>query len=193
MRTTLLTIIISTIFSWIPAHSSCYNIHKLLEVTSLYGRTIDFNKEIIFEKGRIQVFKDFVLVKGIDSGILEKIEKGNLLLDLKNLLKIDTLDISYNRQKGVPIKELAALNDSVSIPNTIYFYAEYELEFIVFAEVVFNEDIWKNGEILNNYKELELNGFEISNINTWVGLYTFRCDEKGELHHIRTDTYATYH
>ena len=48
-------------------------------------------------------------------------------------------------------------------------------------------------QTVSKVEDAEYFGFDISGLYAWVALYTFKCDGKGELNYVRTDTYATFH
>ena len=172
--------------------SSCYNIHKMIEVSDLYQSTLSFNKNILVEEENMIVCNDFILIKDEDKSILRKIENSRTLSELKDLIGLDTLENIYKRQKGVHINELISMNLKMPLPSTFYFYATYN-EFTIFAEVYFIEQTWDSGKILNEFIDKELYGFEMSQIYAKVNLFTFKCDENGELHFVKRNTYATFH
>ena len=186
----IIVILVAFIMTALSVSGQCFNIHKMIEASGLYRSKLDFSKEVVLKKGDIHVFKDFVLINDADMGILKKIEKGQTLSKLKELIELDTLELMYSRQKGVPIKELIELKDSIRLPSTFFFYTFYNLDYIIFAEINFRD--WNDGDLLEAYEDFEAYGFEISALPARVNIYTFKCGELGELIHIRTDDYGTY-
>lgn len=164
----------------------------MIEVSDLYRTTLDFNKEIVFEKDDVIICEDFVLMNVFDSGILKEIERGNSLSDLKNTIGLDTLDYMHDRLKGIPIIDLLMMTSDMSLPSTFFLHTFYN-EFTIFAEVRFIESTWNEGKILKELVDSDWYGFSISYVHAKVNLFTFKCDEKGQMKYIRKDTYATFH
>lgn len=187
-----IVILIVFIMTALSASGQCFNIHKMIEASGLYRSKLDFSKEVVLKKGDIHVYKDFVLIAEMDNAIIRKISKGQNLSDLKELLEIDILDYYYTEENGIPYSEIRSLRDSISLPNTFFFYAFYGQEYIIFSEINFRSIEWENDEFWEEISKFDLKGFEISDFPARVRFYTFKCGELGELIHIRTDQYATF-
>lgn len=178
------------LYTVLSASGQCSDIRSMIASSEFLK--LDLNKEIVYEKGVIQVYKEFVFINDDERGILREINRGRNLKELYDLMELDSIDYIIERDKDVPLEDLMVIRDSIPLPNRFYFYTIYNSEFVVIASINFRSYEWEDDGIWEEFKKHDLSGFEISAIPARVDLLTFKCDGKGNLIHLKTDTYPTF-
>ena len=177
------------LYTALSIYGQCSDIRTMIESNDFLK--LDLKKEIVYEKGVIQVYKDFVFINDVERGLLREINYGRNLKNIYNLLNLDSIDYIIERDKDVPLEDLMVIRDSIPLPNRFYFYTIYNSEFVVIARLLFSSSEWEDDKVWEEFSEMDLEGFEISAFPARLHFYTFKCDEKGNLVYIRTDDYTT--
>lgn len=185
----IIIVILLFLITVLSTYGQCSDIRSMIVSSEFLD--LDLNKEKVYEKGVIQVYKDFVFINDDEKGLLREINYGRNLKNIYNLLNLDSIDYSIEEDKDVPINDLIAIRDSIPLPRKFYFYTIYNLEFVIIAEINFRSYEWENDEVWKQFSEMDIEGFEISAFPSRLHFYTFKCDGKGNIVYLRTDEYTT--
>ena len=112
----IITVFLITVLS---TYGQCSDIKEMIRASDFLK--FDLNKEIIFEKGPIRVYNNFVFINDDDSGILRLVNRGRNLKELYDLMELDSIDYIIERDKDVPLEDLMVIRDSIPLPKKFYF------------------------------------------------------------------------
>ncbi len=141
-------------------YSEFFDINKLLAKTRLFRNNISVKIDELARISNFSIYKDFIYVERQDYTILESIILDNKLVELRELLEIDTLEYFQKKAPRIIYRELYYTDVNISIPNTFLFHVFYK-DFIIIAEVTFKDYEWNKSISLYKFHRENIKGFQI--------------------------------